>query len=233
MLCDSSNLHKQKLVKPKPLASKMAAVKKVGQKNGVVGLLVEYLFCGCTVDIAWSLWYTSSYCSSSFCVETMCSRVFSACSLRVLCVSIVKTKLQNLRVSRPNSIIVYRNPNEKLHICPILNFLFSLLHCNVHDFSFAFETLISFACRSTLLKAAFFPRKIISLCCIVVVFVILTLLWIVFLRFSSAARILIGCLWHPVVLCVLIQWTLTAPSYRLLSFIMLTVQKVFFILINR
>ena len=32
MLCDSSNLHKQKLVKPKPLASKMAAVKKVGQK---------------------------------------------------------------------------------------------------------------------------------------------------------------------------------------------------------
>ena len=46
MLCDSSNLHKQKLVKPKPLASNMAAVKKVGQKNGVVGLLVEYLFCG-------------------------------------------------------------------------------------------------------------------------------------------------------------------------------------------
>ena len=45
MLCDSSNLHKQKLVKPKPLASKMAAVKKVGQKNGEVGLLVEYLFC--------------------------------------------------------------------------------------------------------------------------------------------------------------------------------------------
>ena len=39
MLCDSSNLHKQKLVKPKPLASKM------GQKNGEVGLLVEYLFC--------------------------------------------------------------------------------------------------------------------------------------------------------------------------------------------
>ena len=33
---------KQKLVKPKPLASKMAAV---GQKNGEVGLLVEYLFC--------------------------------------------------------------------------------------------------------------------------------------------------------------------------------------------
>ena len=46
MLCDSSNLHKQKLVKPKPLASKMAAVKRVGQKNGEVGLLVEYLFCG-------------------------------------------------------------------------------------------------------------------------------------------------------------------------------------------
>ena len=45
MLCDSSNLNKQKLVKPKPLASKMAAVKKVGQKNGEVGLLVEYLFC--------------------------------------------------------------------------------------------------------------------------------------------------------------------------------------------
>ena len=45
MLCDSSNLHKQKFVKPKPLASKMAAVKKVGQKNGEVGLLVEYLFC--------------------------------------------------------------------------------------------------------------------------------------------------------------------------------------------
>ena len=46
MLCDSSNLHKQKFVKPKPLASKMAAVGKVGQKNGEVGLLVEYLFCG-------------------------------------------------------------------------------------------------------------------------------------------------------------------------------------------
>ena len=46
MLCDSLNLHKQKLVKlPKPLASKMAAVKKVGQKNGEVGLLVDYLFC--------------------------------------------------------------------------------------------------------------------------------------------------------------------------------------------
>ena len=44
MLCDNSNLHKPKLVKPKPLASKMAAVKKVGQKNGEVGLLVEYLF---------------------------------------------------------------------------------------------------------------------------------------------------------------------------------------------
>ena len=28
MLCDSSNLHKQNIVKPKPLASKMAAVKK-------------------------------------------------------------------------------------------------------------------------------------------------------------------------------------------------------------
>ena len=46
MLYDSSNLHKQKLVRPKQLASKMAAVKKVGQKNGEVGLLVEYLFCG-------------------------------------------------------------------------------------------------------------------------------------------------------------------------------------------
>ena len=44
MLCDSSNLHKQELVKPKPLASKMAAVKKLGQKNGEVGLLVE-IFC--------------------------------------------------------------------------------------------------------------------------------------------------------------------------------------------
>ena len=32
MLCDSSNLHKQKLVKPKPLASKMAAVKKWDKK---------------------------------------------------------------------------------------------------------------------------------------------------------------------------------------------------------
>ena len=31
MLCDNSNLHKQKLVKPKPLPRKMAAVKKVGQ----------------------------------------------------------------------------------------------------------------------------------------------------------------------------------------------------------
>ena len=49
MLCDSSNLQKQKLVRPKPLASKMVAVKKVGQKNGEVGLLVEYLFCGPTV----------------------------------------------------------------------------------------------------------------------------------------------------------------------------------------
>ena len=45
MFCDSSKLHKQKLVKPKPLASKMAAVKKVGQKNDEVVLLVEYLFC--------------------------------------------------------------------------------------------------------------------------------------------------------------------------------------------
>ena len=51
MLCDSSNLHKQKLVKPKPLASKMAAVKKVGQKNGEVGLLVEYLLCDCMKNI--------------------------------------------------------------------------------------------------------------------------------------------------------------------------------------
>ena len=41
MLCDSSNLYKQKLVEPKPLASKMAAVKKVGQKNGEVGVLVR------------------------------------------------------------------------------------------------------------------------------------------------------------------------------------------------
>ena len=45
MLCDSSNLHKQKLVKSKPLASKMAPVKKLGHKNGEVGFLVEYLFC--------------------------------------------------------------------------------------------------------------------------------------------------------------------------------------------
>ena len=52
MLCDRSNLHKQKLVKPKPLASKMAAVIKVGQKNGEVGLLVEYLFCGNSNSIA-------------------------------------------------------------------------------------------------------------------------------------------------------------------------------------
>ena len=36
---------KQKLVKPKPLASKIAAMKKLGQKNYEVGLLVEYLFC--------------------------------------------------------------------------------------------------------------------------------------------------------------------------------------------
>ena len=41
MLGDSSNRHKQKLVRPKPLASKMAAVKKVGQKYG--GLLVDWL----------------------------------------------------------------------------------------------------------------------------------------------------------------------------------------------
>ena len=45
VLCDSSSVYKQKLVKPKPLASKMAAVKKLGQINGEVGLLVEYLFC--------------------------------------------------------------------------------------------------------------------------------------------------------------------------------------------
>ena len=32
MVCDSSNVHKQKLLKQKPLASRMAAVKKVGQK---------------------------------------------------------------------------------------------------------------------------------------------------------------------------------------------------------
>ena len=50
MLCDRSNLHKRKLVKPKPLASKMAPVKKVGPKNGEVGLLVEYLFCA-LVDV--------------------------------------------------------------------------------------------------------------------------------------------------------------------------------------
>ena len=47
VLCDNSNLHKQKLVKPKPLAGKMAAVKT--QKNGEVGLLVQYLFCGETI----------------------------------------------------------------------------------------------------------------------------------------------------------------------------------------
>ena len=41
-------LHKQKLVKPKPLAGKLAVVKKLGQKNGEVILLVEYLFCDCT-----------------------------------------------------------------------------------------------------------------------------------------------------------------------------------------
>ena len=51
MLCDSSNRHKQKLVKQKPLASKMAAVKKVGHKNGEVGLLVEYLFCGIDIQM--------------------------------------------------------------------------------------------------------------------------------------------------------------------------------------
>ena len=34
MLFDSSNLHKQKLVQPKLLGSKMAAEKKLGQKNG-------------------------------------------------------------------------------------------------------------------------------------------------------------------------------------------------------
>ena len=45
MLCESSNLYKQKLVKPKPLASKMAAVKKLGQKNREAGLQVECLFC--------------------------------------------------------------------------------------------------------------------------------------------------------------------------------------------
>ena len=49
VLCDNSNLHKQKLVKPKPLAGKMAAVKT--QKNGEVRLLVEYLFCGRTIQM--------------------------------------------------------------------------------------------------------------------------------------------------------------------------------------
>ena len=53
MLCDSSNLHKQKLVEPKSLASKMAAVKKVGQKNGEVGLLVEYLFCASALPLSY------------------------------------------------------------------------------------------------------------------------------------------------------------------------------------
>ena len=45
----SSSLYKHKLVKPKPLAGKMAAVKKTGVGGEVakleVGLLVEYLFC--------------------------------------------------------------------------------------------------------------------------------------------------------------------------------------------
>ena len=45
MLCDNSTLYKQKLVKPKPLANKIASVKKLGQKNDIVGLLVEYLSC--------------------------------------------------------------------------------------------------------------------------------------------------------------------------------------------
>ena len=36
VLCNSSCLYKQKHVTPKPLASKIAAVKKVGQKNGEV-----------------------------------------------------------------------------------------------------------------------------------------------------------------------------------------------------
>ena len=44
VLCDSSKLNKQKLGKPKPLASKMAAVKKLGQINGEVGLLVECIY---------------------------------------------------------------------------------------------------------------------------------------------------------------------------------------------
>ena len=37
----------------------MAAVKKVGQKNGEVGLLVEYLFCG---PIDYSLIYQTVRC---------------------------------------------------------------------------------------------------------------------------------------------------------------------------
>ena len=54
MLSDSSNLHKQKLlIKPKPLASKMAAVKKVGQKNGsltAINLINIGIKLGCLMD---------------------------------------------------------------------------------------------------------------------------------------------------------------------------------------
>ena len=51
MHCDNSNLYKQKLVKPKPLAGKMAAVKKMGQKIREVRLLVKYLLCTCMSNI--------------------------------------------------------------------------------------------------------------------------------------------------------------------------------------
>ena len=64
---------KRKLRKPKPLASRMAAVKKVGQKNGEVGLLVEYLFCAL---IASRLLAPSQKISSSFLYQRVFDFVF-------------------------------------------------------------------------------------------------------------------------------------------------------------
>ena len=41
----NASSYKQKLVKPKLLSGKMAAVKELQQNNREVGLLVDYIFC--------------------------------------------------------------------------------------------------------------------------------------------------------------------------------------------
>ena len=47
VVCDSSSLYKQKLVKPKTAYGKLAAVKNNGiKKIREVGLLIEYLYSG-------------------------------------------------------------------------------------------------------------------------------------------------------------------------------------------